>query len=258
MSISSQLLILNQTKENIKQAINLKGVEVTDEPFAEYPDKIRQIPNGGGIYDSTIIAYLQHTLTQLEIPAGTTKIRDGAFYESSLRNGLTIPDSVTSIGGYAFQNSEIKKLVIPSSVTSIGEAAFRYSDIESITIPNSVTTIGKYAFETCVKLTSIEIPDSVSVIEDALFYTLSEAGYRSTLETVVIGTGVTSIGSKVFSGCRAIQSLTIKAISPPTIVSDTFSNINDFPIYVPSGSVLAYQTADIWMNYASRIQAIPS
>ena len=41
MSISSQLLILNETKNNIKTAINLKGVSVTDEPFAEYPDKVR-------------------------------------------------------------------------------------------------------------------------------------------------------------------------------------------------------------------------
>lgn len=256
MSISSQLLILNETKQNIKTAINLKGVSVTDEAFSEYPDKVKLIPNGGGIYDTDIIAYLHRTMTSLDIPSGTSKIKDRAFYGMPLTHGLTIPNTVTSIGVSSFERSRIKQLVIPSSVTSIGNSAFNLSGIESITIPNSVTTIGQGAFTNCLKLTSIEIPDSVSSIEYGMFYTQSEAGYNSTLATVVLGTGVTSIGSLAFRSCRALQSFTIKAVSPPTLASDAFSNTSAFTIYVPAESVLAYQTADVWMDYASRITAI--
>ena len=66
---------------------------------------------------------------------------------------------------------------------------------------------------------------------------------------------------KDFSGLlqnKALRSFTVKATVPPTLASNAFRSTNSaFTIYVPSQSVLAYQTADGWMNYASRITAIP-
>ena len=54
---------------------------------------------------------------------------------------------------------------IPDSVTSIGDYAFRCcSSLTSVVIPNSVTSIGDYAFSFCNSLTSVEIPDSVTSI----------------------------------------------------------------------------------------------
>ena len=68
-----------------------------------------------------------------------------------------IPNSVTSIGKYTFQNcTGLTSVTIPSSVTSIGEGAFiGCSGLTSITIPNSVTTIGGSAFYLCSGLTSV-------------------------------------------------------------------------------------------------------
>ena len=70
---------------------------------------------------------------------------------------LIIPNSVTSIGDWAFSwCSSLTSVTIPESVTSIGEAAFAVcSSLTSITIPNSVTSIGDYAFSSCSGLTSI-------------------------------------------------------------------------------------------------------
>ena len=60
---------------------------------------------------------------------------------------------------------------IPDSVTSIGEYAFYYgTNLTTITIPDSVTSIGKYAFFYCSNLTSITIPDSVTSIESNAFF----------------------------------------------------------------------------------------
>ena len=69
----------------------------------------------------------------------------------------TIPNSVTSIGNYAFREcSSLTSITIPNSVTSIGSSAFRYcSALTSITIPNSVTSIGERAFEYCSSLIDI-------------------------------------------------------------------------------------------------------
>ena len=60
----------------------------------------------------------------------------------------TIPNSVTSIGSYAFYGcSGLTSVTIPNSVTSIGTEAFHgCSGLTSITIPNSVTSIGYDAF----------------------------------------------------------------------------------------------------------------
>ena len=69
---------------------------------------------------------------------------------------------VKSIDEYAFAARKITSVTIPNSVTTIGEYAFgECSDLTSITIPNSVTSIGEYAFEYCSRLTTV-----ISEIED--------------------------------------------------------------------------------------------
>ncbi len=66
-------------------------------------------------------------------------------------------------------------VTIPNSVTTIGEYAFgRCRALSSITIPNSVTTIGYYAFEYCSRLTSIAIPNSVKYIGEEAFIGCSD------------------------------------------------------------------------------------
>ena len=62
-------------------------------------------------------------------------------------NSVTIPDSVTSIGGFSFQFcSGLTHVTIGTNVTSIGDCAFSQSSLTSVTIPDSVTYIGVQAF----------------------------------------------------------------------------------------------------------------
>ena len=72
---------------------------------------------------------------------------------------MTIPSSVTSIGGYAFYGcSGLTSLTIPSSVTKTDDCVFcGCSGLTSMTIPSGVTSIGDWAFSGCSGLTSIYV-----------------------------------------------------------------------------------------------------
>ncbi len=155
---------------------------------------------------------------------------------------VTIPNSVTSIGLYAFRgctgltsvnitdiaawcniafisfncnplycakhlyvnNVEVTNLVIPEGVTSIETNAFSgCTSLTSVTIPNSVTSIGYYAFYNCTGLTSVTIPNSVTSIGESAFQNCTG------LTSVTIPNSVTSIGRSAFYGCTGLTSVTI-------------------------------------------------
>jgi hypothetical protein len=140
----------------------------------------------GNLYSKdgkTLIQYaIRKTATSFVIPDSVTSIGEYAFSWCYRLTSVTIPDSVTSIGKSAFYScSSLTSVSFAenSKLTSIGDKAFSScSKLTSITIPNSVTRIGDRAFEDCDSLTSITIPNSV-----------------------------TSIGYSVFSGCSALTSI---------------------------------------------------
>ena len=117
----------------------------------------------------------------------------------------TIPDSVTTIGNWAFEGcSSLISVTIPDSVTTIEYAAFHdCSSLTSVTIGDSVTTIGEWAFSGCSSLTSAIIPDSVTTIGDGAFYRCSS------LTSIIIPDSVTTIGNWAFEGCSSLISVTI-------------------------------------------------
>lgn len=137
-------------------------------------------------------------------------------------------DSSSAITEGEITLSNLVSVEIGDCVTSIGMGAFYMCfTLSSVTIPDSVTSIGMGAFNSCISLTSITIPDSVTSIDDY-----------------------------AFADCMGLTSITVNATTPPTLGTIVLGNTNDCPIYVPSGSVSAYQSA--WSDYSSRIQAIPN
>ena len=133
-----------------------------------------------------------------------TSIGERAFCDCYSLESVTIPNSVTSIGSYAFSNCDLTSVVIPDSVTSIGDWAFYHcGNLTSVIIGDSVTSIGNCAFFDCSGLTSVIIGDSVTSIGYSAF------SYCYDLTSVVIPDSVTSIGNGAFSDCYSLTSVTI-------------------------------------------------
>ena len=160
---------------------------------------------------------------------------------------LVIPNSVTSIGDYAFwECSGLTSVTIPNSVTSIGEGTFAYcKGLTSVTIPNSVTSIGYGAFQNCTGLTSIIIPNSVTSIGGQAFMGCSS------LASVTIPNSVTAIGDKAFSSCKNIETINSKIFKLFEIKENVFASetyINAI-LKVPVGMAYKYQNTAAWNKF---------
>ena len=107
-------------------------------------------------------------MTSVTIPNSVTNIGNYAFTDCDSLTSLTIPGSVKSIGYYAFSGCEsLTSVTIPSSIKIINSSMFDdCSSLTSVTIPDSVTTIKGGAFAGCSSLKSITIPKSVTSIND--------------------------------------------------------------------------------------------
>ena len=155
------------------------------------------------------------------IPNSVTSIGDWAFYCCGNLTNVIIPNSVQSIGQEAFYSCGIANIIIPDSVTSIGDWAFSscYS-ASSVMIGANVTNIGVNAFEGCFYLTNVTIGANVNVIGDGAFLRCYN------LTSIAIPDKVTSLRNSTFSECTSLQNV---------IIGCSVTNIED---YCFSGSPL--------------------
>ncbi len=130
----------------------------------------------------------------------------GAFYDSNITS-VVIPDTVTSIGNYAFSSCYSLASVNfgnNSHLTIIGEHAFDSCiSLTSITIPERVTSIGDWTFNNCRSLTSITIPSSVTSIGELAFQNCLS------LTSITIPERVTSIGDQSFVNCDSLTTIEV-------------------------------------------------
>ena len=165
-----------------------------------------------------------------------TRIGDYAFTDCSSLTGVTIPDTVTSIGNEAFWGCT--GMADEDGFVIVRGVLYYYDgSATSLTIPAGVTEISGSAFYGCDKLTSVMIPDAVTAIGDRAFWgckgMADDSGfvivrdvlhyYAGSAAEVTIPNIVARIGSGAFVGKTSLTSVTI----PPNVKSidhDAFRN----------------------------------
>ena len=210
------------------------------------------IQGSGRMQDSVVFfpwqqQNLRYSVRTIQMPEGLVYIGQSAFENCQKVSSVIIPESVTTFGKWAFYNCKaLTTMNMPESVDTIGIAAFQgcalteplynahlfcflptnYSG--SYSVPDGIVMVISYSFDGRKELTSLDLPESVLRL-----------GYRT------------------FRNCTALQSITCRAINPPTSKGESFEGVDkSIPLYVPAGSISSYQTADEWREFTN-IQAIP-
>lgn len=197
------------------------------------------------------------------IKDGTKTIANAAFSNRESLENITIPNSVVFIGQYGFYKcSSLINVTIPDSVLSIDYRAFgSCASLENVVIGAGVTYIEEGAFRSCKSLKNIEVSkdnSSFTSVDGVLFnkdktkllkyptgssnttYTVPDSvttiGYRAfdysaSLESIVIGTGVTHISENAFKNCTALKDVYYKGTQEQwnQVVIETegtFENVN--------------------------------
>ena len=196
---------------------------------------------------------LSHTVDNngeciIEFEGKFTRIPDRAFLNTKINsNNIKIPNTVTSIGSYAFNNTAISgPLYIPNSVTEIGEGAFENCmNLYSLSLQSNLKRIGNRAFYACRFSGSLTIPNSVTEIGEKAFYNCT--GFNGTL---TLSNKLETIGESAFYGCSGFTGSLTLPNSVTTIGNAAFRACGSFT-NLELSNTLSVIPAQAFMNCRS-------
>ena len=141
-------------------------------------------------------------LDEIILNDGLKAIGKRAFYDTTYKKTLVIPESVEDLADCCFGHSDISDIVFPSWVVEIGEEWFYRSFADTIHIPQQITRIGRSAF--CgSRIRHIDLPDGIHTIEPYAF------NLCDSLREIKLPLELTTLQKGVFCRCKNLKSVTL-------------------------------------------------
>ena len=157
-------------------------------------------------------------LKTVSIPSGLEELGTRAFYNVGYKaNTLKLPEGLTKLGAswsYGY-SSRLKTIKLPSTVTEIPEYSFYRAYFKELKLTDSIKSIGASAFENMYYLSSLTLPNTLTVIPDRM------AAVCEKLSKITIPANVVSIGKEAFAGCTKFSSITFKGKNTLTTIGDS-------------------------------------
>lgn len=223
------------------------------------PDTITTIANQSFSYCTSLYRV---NLDNTKITTAQGSNNYGLFRGSTSLKRVKLPTTVTAINGRCFQSCfslnyvNIEEL---TSLTTIATLAFNVTRLKGkIVFPSSLTSIANQAFQSCSLLEEVDLGNTqLATVPGSTNYGCF--GLCSHLAKVTLPSTLTTLGQRAFYQCYALETVICKAVTPPTISSQSLPGTSYVQhIYVPAESVDTYKAASGWSSYASKIEAIPT
>ena len=173
-SITSDLIAYNPFIQEINIPNTITSINGSSIYYAKGLKKITIAANSADLFKNGYLGYACSALQSINIPSAITSVGYGFLANCySLLGPCTIPSGITTwSSGDGFENTySLKSLTLPSTLTSLGGYFCSNSyNLTNITLPTSLTTMGNYCFRSCYRFTDITIPSGVTSIGN---YTLA-------------------------------------------------------------------------------------
>ena len=196
-------------------------------------------------------------LKQLSLPAGSKLeyIGQAAFAGSGLESiNLTDCEALSSIGMWAFANSQLTAAALPEGVESVGDGAFYYNlNMEQVALPASLTTLSNYILAGNNKVaTANPVTDGVTSIGDYAFYNWDQITLFNFPETVKY------IGTQAMAGQTGLETVRGRSLDVPELGDDVWAGVNQgmIPLKVDQQVTEDYRAAEQWKEFV--IVGIPT
>ncbi|MBE7085526.1 MAG: hypothetical protein E7366_00015 [Clostridiales bacterium] len=156
-----------------KGVTDLKGGALFNNAFTEYTvakDNPAYKAIDGDIYSKDGTVLVQYAVgkegTEFVVPDGVKKIGDYAFYGTRKLLNVSLPQTLTEIGNYAFSICGITEIELPYGLETIGEAAFKDAlNLTNIVLPDSVTSFGMWAFS-IKQLNELVLSKNIKIVKE--------------------------------------------------------------------------------------------
>ena len=205
------------------------------QPWRDHTDKFNRVVIEEGITGiGSYNFYYLNNLKSVKLPSSLKTIGSYAFGNSRYLTDIEIPYGVESIGKWAFFETGITTITLPDTVTYLGSYAFDSCFVlESVSLSDSLTTINRDMFQSNYALKNVKLPMNLTLICQRAFL-----GCRG-LENITLPDTVTQINSSAFSDCTSLKNINIP--EGAKLGKNAFANT---PLLEPA-TVITQQPADV-------------